>query len=218
MTYKSTSDAQDFHARVGSSSTKGYATGRVEVLPPHARPWEEIYIGLRAQYDDTLGRLNAATDELWDIENKLTVTMPRCDFEPLVRKRHNFIAQVTHYTKLLSELRKDAKSAAANSLGGCFMAAAERLIPAEQYAAILLGARELIDGMPSTEALKPPPERTSPFKGETESQRTSRRRLYQSVINPRNDANAIRREEIRQQKTTGYRACGSENRLVHKEF
>ena len=38
MTFKSTSEAEGFRARVASHSTKGRATGRVDVMPPQARP------------------------------------------------------------------------------------------------------------------------------------------------------------------------------------
>lgn len=62
--YATTGQNHDFMSRTGSRSTAPRATGRVDVLPPQARPLEEEYQGLKAAYRDARANYDKLTAEL----------------------------------------------------------------------------------------------------------------------------------------------------------
>ena len=62
--FKGTQVKQDRLKRVASSSTKPHAGGRVDTLPPEAKPFEETYNSLKHQYEAIRDTLKSIQGEM----------------------------------------------------------------------------------------------------------------------------------------------------------
>jgi hypothetical protein len=141
--YKSTADAGTFRERVASDSTKGYATGKVDVLPPEARPWEELYSSLREQIEVATRKYFEIGERMEKLALQSLDTMPYKQYQHLALARHRLGQQHHHYQELIGQLNRDARQAVSNGLGGCFIAVAQRMLTDEQYVALMAAAKEL---------------------------------------------------------------------------
>jgi hypothetical protein len=220
--FKTTQDKQSDIARTASHATKPFATGRVEVLPPDARPWEEVYLTFKEQYVIAITKLDASYVLVRDAERKLLATLPDDVFRQTVKTRALHAAQVEHYKAVLGSLRRDCERAARNSLAYCFMRSAQRVLTNEQYQICHQSAEEMKAGMPSSEPLPvteaPPPVWNA---AETAREKDRRKESFTAALHP--NSNRVKRMADKAAKygrsnAPSDRARGADHRVVHKEF
>jgi hypothetical protein len=192
--YKKTSQAETFRERVASDSTKPLATGVVNVLPPGAQPWEAIFLGLREQIEGTIARLNTVREQLEKVNWKLKDTLPRREFELLVRNRAQLCQKQEHYALLLKELRGLAHKAAANSLAYCFQVSAHKMLTDELFSAVLTEANALSAGNLSREQL---PKADPVTSGHGLNRKSFLRNSQTKILHPTSDRSKKLRESDR---------------------
>jgi len=158
--FKYTSDKEQSLNRTGSHATKPFATGRVEVLPPEAKPWEEVFLSFSEQYKIAASKLDVAFAGVRKCDEKLLTTMPRQDFVATVRHRAQWVEKVTHYRGVCDGLMATAKKAASNSLAGCFLEAAKLVLTDQEFNAVMESAQQLLGDAESRKGIDsyvPPP-------------------------------------------------------------
>ncbi len=144
--YKGTSQAETFRERVASDSTKPLAGGRVDVLPPEAAPWEEIYLGLREQLKTATEQLFKYTSQIIGINSRLDELRSGPEYSHAVLLRRNTSEKIGHYQGMVTELRGACAKAAENAFGGCFLEAAKHMLTDEMYSQIESEAKGLVAG------------------------------------------------------------------------
>jgi len=219
--FKSTQDKLSDITRTASHATKPFATGRVEVLPVEARPWEEVYLAFKEQYDTALNKLDDAFVRLREIDRKLLSTLPAEVFAQTVRIRRLYGDEVTHYKAVVAGLRRDCESASRNSLAYCFMMAAQRVLTDEQYKICRQSADEIKAWLPSDERLRQQLDPPS-IHGRSRGQEYERRKeSYQAVLNPNSNRAKRLAQKAKEYGRSGLapaRAKEPGYRIVHKEF
>lgn len=192
--YKKTSQAETFRGRVASDSTKPLATGVVNVLPPEAQPWEAIFLGLREQIEGTIARIHTVREQLEKVNWKLRETLPRREFEHLVRTRAQLCQKQEHYGTLLKELRGLAYKAADNSFAYCFKVSAQKMLTHEMFTAVLTDAQALSAGSLSQEKL---PKLDPPTEGHGLNRKSFLRNNQTKMLHPSSERSQKLRESDR---------------------
>jgi hypothetical protein len=144
--YKNTERLTSFHQRVASSSTKPYAGGRVEVLPPEAKPWEEIYLSLFEQYEIIVQIINDINDRISEVNLKALDHLPWRDIERIAIDRNLLIVSRNQHTQLLGSVRRAIHNVRNNAFGACFLEVARHRLTNEQFQAILDDVKPIIEG------------------------------------------------------------------------
>lgn len=218
--FKHTSDKLDDLGRVGSHATKPFGTGRVDVLPPHARQWEAVYASFKEQYSLATEKLERAFVGLRGADTKLTATLPRSEFLATVRVRAGYAEQIKHYQGVCGDLRRCCVQAAANSYGQAFIEAAKLILTNEQYARCSSSAHDMIQGAASRERLQGavyPPVVTQGTRAEN----TARLHSYKDALNPESHRAvrlAAKAKKYGRSGALNDRARGPDFKIAHKEF
>jgi hypothetical protein len=125
MTFKSASERQSFTSRVASHSTKGHANGRVDVLPPEARPQAQLFNEADKQYNIAkLAHENVLVD-MKAVKKKLKRTLPFDEFRRLSERLENLKALEENTRNTLSKYREIRKSADNEAFCSVFYRVAE---------------------------------------------------------------------------------------------
>lgn len=144
--YRGTERFQAFHERVASSSTKGRAGGGVDVLPPEARPWEQLFHSFVDQHRIALDKLTAAQVRLGMLYERAAEEMPEEALAEVARDIRTSGQEILHYREVAEELEKGAAVAAQNGVGFCFIAAARHALLGAQFEALMHTAQEMARG------------------------------------------------------------------------
>lgn len=134
--FKSTSERASFKERVASHSTKGFANGRVDVLPPQARELEVVYSGLVEQYKVADQQVALAEKELKRVDDALRLTMPRPLYEKFISERVALIRKVSVLRTELGTLRNVVRAAGEKAYTECFYYLAERRLAKELFRSV----------------------------------------------------------------------------------
>jgi hypothetical protein len=153
--YKGTEKFQAFHERVASSSTKGRAGGLVDVLPPEARPWEQLFHSFCDQHRVALNKLTEAQVRLGLLYQRAVEELPDEELTQVARDIRTAGQEIIHYRDIAEELEKGAAVAAQNGIGFCFIAAARHALLGEQFEALMHTAREMARGTGLLQSLPP---------------------------------------------------------------
>lgn len=144
--YRGTERFQAFHERVASSSTKGRAGGGVDVLPPEARPWEQLFHSFVDQHRIALDKLTAAQVRLGLLYERAGLELPDDELTEVARDIRTTGQEILHYREVAEELEKGAAVAAQNGVGFCFIAAARHALLGAQFEALMHTAQEMARG------------------------------------------------------------------------
>jgi hypothetical protein len=154
--YSGTEKFQAFHQRVASSSTKGRAGGLVEVLPPEARPWEQLFHSFCDQHRIALDKLTAAQVRLDLLYQRASEELPDDELTQVARDIRTTGQEIIHYRDVAEDLEKGAAVAAQNGVGFCFIAAARHALLGEQFEALMHTAQEMARGTGLMQSLPAP--------------------------------------------------------------
>lgn len=184
MTYRTTGASHDHLTRTGSASTRGYGTGRVDVLPPGAQPWAEIYRSLVEQRAAAAAEFDKTLDERAAVEAQLQFTQPRHIYAAKIRQLAQISDRAQHWQKVQGALREGMSDCAEATMAECFLAAAKARLSDESFAAIMTDASALVGdkGLRWTLALDPyapkpecPPDPRTPEERAEDKRRKARR-------------------------------------------
>jgi hypothetical protein len=147
--YKKTADSHANQARTASHATKPFGTGRIDVLPPEARPEEVVYQDLKAQVFALRDQLAALHEEARFINDRLKMKMPFEEYQRMEMHRKVLADQSQATQGALSELRALANRVAQESWRSVFWANAKAMLAPEQYKAISQAATAMLGRYPT---------------------------------------------------------------------
>lgn len=144
MTYKSTERAAAFLGRTASSSTKPFATGRVEVLPPHARPEEQTFRTLMEQEQAAARQHEIVMAQIQRIAARLGDPLAPRQRRALLVEKEALEEQASHIASTMEDLRGRAKAAGADSWLATFYAAASAMLSQEVFEKLRDATKEIM--------------------------------------------------------------------------
>jgi hypothetical protein len=161
--YRKASEQQSFLKRVASHSTKPFATGRVDILPPGARPKEAIYQRAKAQWESAKESLARIEVEQREITERLKTTLPHKEFQQLEERRRSLGAIRVEMQNTLAEHRSIARAAGREAWGEAFRDMAWLMLPRDTCSEIEEAVRQCI-GREEVEIEKPTSQRSPEAK------------------------------------------------------
>jgi hypothetical protein len=117
--YKGTSEKQNFIGRVASHSTKGYANGRVVLLPAEARR-EQTYQSTKEQYEIAKAELRELEPTIPILKKKLVKTLPYKEYSLISNEISFAMMRQQELKTILGELRLHIRNRGESSYGGIF--------------------------------------------------------------------------------------------------
>jgi hypothetical protein len=153
MTFKATSEAENYLARTGSSSTRPMANGRIDMIPPDARAPEEYYRSIRDQYVAMNERFQANQRRLTELRAHLLRKLPLQEYEAVKAEYEALRPQQTVLQAELSRHRATVHAAGADAFGIVFKDIAKRILDNAVFMKIINEA-EAVLGRPEHEIKK----------------------------------------------------------------
>lgn len=142
--FKTTSEKQSFQQRVASHSTKGFANGRVEVLPPEAQTLEIVYSDMKEQFDVSLAQWRETQAEIEDVKFRLHGMKPGREADTLKERLRTLGFKLNAINTAMGEHRKLARDAGERAFSTCFMFIAERTLPKEVFKRIDIETEQMM--------------------------------------------------------------------------
>lgn len=127
--FKSASDRQHFLRREGSHSTKGFANGRVDVLPPQAREAENLYADAKSQWDDVERLAHNLKCELANIQSDKKARYKQHKVDRIT-EIHSSLSDLADTRARLAEL---ARGIGCEAYGWAFLCLAELRLSKEVF-------------------------------------------------------------------------------------
>jgi hypothetical protein len=129
--YKTAAERLHSLARAGSHATKPFSSGRIDALPPSARPIEELYQSVKTQLFSLIDQWRMFTEEAKWINDRLKFTVPYEEYKRL-NERRELLASHTQATQAaISEFKLLARAIGRDAFGAVYMEVAYKMLPRE---------------------------------------------------------------------------------------
>lgn len=125
--FKGAAFNQHDRTRTGSSATKPFANGRIDVLPPGAQVFEEEYASVKARFLAIIDQCKDAADAVNDINRTLKNAVPREEFQRLSVRKDALVKTVAALQDSLSSFRVLVRAVGAESFAQVFKEVAFQL-------------------------------------------------------------------------------------------
>jgi hypothetical protein len=127
--FKTTADSQADRTRTASHATKPFANGRIDVLPPWAKPQEELYQSLKTQMQSMLDQRKHIEEEARYINERLKFTVPYEEWQRLTERRNLLTRQLDLVQEACIPLRTIARRVGEHTWLEAFFACAKTMLP-----------------------------------------------------------------------------------------
>lgn len=147
--FKGASDKSTYLDRTASHSTKEWASGRIDAVPPFAQEAEDYYRSLRNQYDRVLDQLFKANEAVHNLKVRLRQTLPHEEYKRCQTRYDDLIATKLALEASLTNLRPMVRAAAQNAWGIVYWHVAQRILDVDTRIKIEEQVREFLQREPT---------------------------------------------------------------------